>query len=572
MAYKIKRRDYTDVFGPSAGDRVRLADTNLIIEVEKDYTVYGDECKFGAGKTIRDGMGQNAHAVRKEGVLDLVITNALVLDYWGIVKADIGIKDGKIAGVGKAGNPDVMDGVDKNMVIGASTEVISGEGLIVTAGGIDSHVHFISPQIIEEALFSGITTMIGGGTGPATGSFATTATPGKWNIQQMLKSIEAFPMNFGFCGKGNSSFPSPLKEQVEAGVIGLKLHEDWGSTPQAINSCFDIIDKYDIQVCLHTDSSNESGFVEDTIAAIDGRSIHAYHVEGAGGGHAPDVIKLCGEKNILCSSTTPTLPYTINTVDEHLYMLMVCHHLDPKIKEDVAFASSRIRANTIAAEDILHDLGAISIINSDAQAMGRTAEVIIRTWQLADKMKKQRGKLKEDSAANDNYRVKQYLSKYTINPAIAHGISSYVGSLEKGKFADVVLWKPAFFGAKPELVIKGGFIAYAAMGEANASIPTAQPNMGKYMFGGFGKSVYQNSITFVSGYAYENGISRKFKLEKRVLPVKRCRQVSKKDMLYNTSVPKIEVDYKTYEVRADGRLLFCEPARELSLSQRYFLF
>lgn len=572
MAYKIKRRDYIDVFGPSAGDKVRLADTDLIIEVEKDYTVYGDECKFGAGKAIRDGMGQNAHAVRKEGVLDLVITNALVLDYWGIVKADIGIKDGKIAGVGKAGNPDVMDGVDKNMVIGASTEVISGEGLIVTAGGIDSHVHFISPQIIEEALFSGITTMIGGGTGPATGSFATTATPGKWNIQQMLKSIEAFPMNFGFCGKGNSSFPSPLKEQVEAGVIGLKLHEDWGSTPQAINSCFDIIDKYDIQVCLHTDSSNESGFVEDTIAAIDGRSIHAYHVEGAGGGHAPDVIKLCGEKNILCSSTTPTLPYTINTVDEHLYMLMVCHHLDPKIKEDVAFASSRIRANTIAAEDILHDLGAISIINSDAQAMGRTAEVIIRTWQLADKMKKQRGKLKEDSAANDNYRVKQYLSKYTINPAIAHGISSYVGSLEKGKFADVVLWKPAFFGAKPELVIKGGFIVYAAMGEANASIPTAQPNMGKYMFGGFGKSVYQNSITFVSGYAYENGISRKFKLEKRVLPVKRCRQVSKKDMLYNTSVPKIEVDYKTYEVRADGRLLFCEPARELSLSQRYFLF
>lgn len=572
MSYKIRRKDYVDIFGPTVGDKVRLADTDLIIEVEKDYNVYGDECKFGAGKVIRDGMGQNAYCTRKEGVLDCVITNVLILDYWGIVKADIGIKDGKIIGIGKAGNPDTMDNVDKDMIVGASTELIAGEGLIATAGGIDSHVHFISPQIIEEALFSGVTTMIGGGTGPATGSFATTATPGKWNIQQMLKSVEAFPMNFGFCGKGNSSFPEPLKEQIEAGVIGLKLHEDWGSTPRAINSCLDIIDKYDIQACLHTDTPNEAGFVEDTIAAIGGRNIHAYHVEGAGGGHAPDVIKLCGEKNILCSSTTPTLPYTINTVDEHLYMLMVCHHLDQKIKEDVSFASSRIRANTIAAEDVLHDLGAISIINSDAQAMGRTAEVIIRTWQLADKMKKQRGKLKSDSAGNDNFRAKQYLSKYTINPAIAHGISSYVGSLEKGKFADIVIWKPAFFGVKPEFVIKGGFIVYAAMGEANGSIPTVQPVMGKYMFGGFGKSVYQNSISFVSKSALENNISRKLKLEKKVIPVKNCRKISKKDMLFNTSIPRIEVDYKDYTVRANGELLTCEPATDLPMTQRYFLF
>lgn len=572
MAYKVKRKDYVDVFGPTTGDKVRLADTDLFIEVEKDFTVYGDECKFGAGKTIRDGMGQNARAIRKEGVLDLVITNALIIDYWGIVKADIGIKDGKIAGIGKAGNPGIMDGVEKNMIIGASTEVIAAEGLIVTAGGIDSHVHFISPQIIEEALFSGITTMIGGGTGPATGSFATTATPGRWNIQQMLKATEAFPMNFGFCGKGNSSFSGPLKEQIEAGAIGLKLHEDWGSTPKAINSCLDIIDKYDVQACLHTDTPNEAGFVEDTISAIGGRNIHAYHVEGAGGGHAPDVIKLCGEKNILCSSTTPTLPYTINTVDEHLYMLMVCHHLNPKVKEDISFASSRIRANTIAAEDILHDLGAISIINSDAQAMGRTAEVIIRTWQLADKMKRQRGKLKQDSGNSDNYRVKQYLSKYTINPALAHGIVSYVGSVEKGKFADIVLWKPAFFGVKPELVIKGGFIVYAAMGDANGSIPTVQPIMGKYMFGGFGKAVYNNSFAFVSGKAHESDIAGRLKLGKKVFPVKGCRKISKKNMLFNNFVPRIEMDYNTYEVRANGELLTCEPSKELPMSRRYFLF
>jgi len=572
MSYEIKRQHYAEMYGPTIKDRVRLADTDLIVEVEKDFTIYGEECKFGAGKVIRDGMGQNSRALSQEGVLDLLITNALIIDHWGIVKADIGIKDGKIVGIGKAGNPDVMDAVDQEMVVGASTEVISGEGLIATAGGIDSHVHFISPQIIEESLASGVTTMIGGGTGPATGSYATTATPGKWNIQKMLQSAEGFPMNFGFCGKGNSSAVDPLREQIEAGIIGLKLHEDWGSTPRAIHSCLDIVDEYDIQVCLHTDTPNEAGFVEDTISAINGRSIHAYHVEGAGGGHAPDVIKLSGEPNIVASSTTPTLPYTHNTVDEHLYMLMVCHHLDPKIKEDVAFASSRIRANTIAAEDILHDLGAISIINSDAQAMGRTAEVIIRTWQLADKMKRQRGKLKEDSTQNDNSRVKRYISKYTINPAIVHGIAPYLGSLEKGKFADIVLWKPAFFGVKPEMVIKGGFIAYAAMGEANGSIPTVQPIMGKYMFGGFGKAIHSGSITFVSQYSYENDIGKNLGLQKKILPVKNCRQIAKKDMIYNAWVPKIEVDYKTYEVRANGELLTCAPARGLPLAQRYFLF
>ncbi len=572
MSYNIKRKEYGAIYGPTVGDKVRLGDTALFAEVEKDYTVYGDENKFGAGKVIRDGMGQSARFTRTEGVLDLVITNALILDYWGIVKADIGIKDGKIAGIGKAGNPDIMDGVDRKMIVGTSTEVIAGEGLIVTAGGIDSHVHFISPQIVEEALFSGITTMIGGGAGPATGTFATTATPGKWNIEQMLKSVEAFPMNFGLCGKGNSSFRDPLKEQIEAGVIGMKLHEDWGSTPEAINSCLKVIAEYDIQACLHTDTPNEAGFVEDTIAAIDGRSIHAYHVEGAGGGHAPDTIKLCGEKNIICSSTTPTLPYTINTVDEHLHMLMVCHHLDHKIKEDLSFATSRIRANTIAAEDILHDLGAISIINSDAQAMGRTAEVITRTWQLADKMKKQRGKLKEDVSGNDNYRLKRYLSKYTINPAITHGISEYLGSIEEGKFADLVLWKPSFFGVKSEMVIKGGFITYAAMGEANASIPTVQPIMGKYMFGGFGRAIQENSITFVSQNAYKNGIAKKLNLAKQTFPVSRCRGIMKKDMFYNNWVPKIEVNYQNYEVRADGRLLNCLPAKELSLAQRYFLF
>ncbi|MCK5242897.1 urease subunit alpha [bacterium] len=572
MACKLNSREYADSFGPTTGDKVRLADTELFIEVEKDFAIYGDECKFGAGKVIRDGMGQAAFARRDEGVLDLVITNALIIDYWGVVKADIGIKDGKIAGLGKAGNPDIMHGVDKNMVIGASTEVLAGEGCIVTAGGIDSHVHFISPQIVEEAMSSGITTMLGGGTGPATGSYATTATPGKWNLERMLGAAEAFPMNLGFCGKGNASFRQPLQEQIEAGAIGLKLHEDWGSTRGAIDSCLDVMNEYDVQACLHTDTPNEAGFVEDTIASINGRTIHAYHVEGAGGGHAPDVIKLCGEKNIICSSTTPTRPYTINTAEEHLYMLMVCHHLDPKIKEDVAFAGSRIRANTMAAEDILHDLGAICIINSDAQAMGRTAEVITRTWQSADKMKKQRGQLKEDAAGNDNFRIKRYIAKYAINPAIAHGISDYVGSLEKGKFADIVLWKPEFFGVKPEIVIKGGMITYAAMGEANASIPTVQPVMGKYMYGGFGKAVAQNSITFVSGSAYRNNIAERLKLEKIVLPVRNCRQINKDSMIYNSYTPKIEVDYKNYQVRADGELLSCEPATELPLAQRYFLF
>lgn len=572
MAMKINRKDYVDMFGPTVGDKIRLADTDLIIEVEKDFTVYGDECKFGAGKVIRDGMGQSSKVTDKEGSLDLVITNALIVDHWGIIKADIGIKGGKIVGIGKGGNPDIMHGVNKDMIIGASTEVIAGEGLIATAGGIDSHVHFISPQIIEEALSSGITTMIGGGTGPATGSFATTATPGRWNIQQMLKALEGFPMNIGICGKGNSSNPNPLREQIAAGIVGFKLHEDWGSTPQVINNCLDIADEYDIQVYLHTDTPNEAGFVEDTIAAIDGRTIHCYHVEGAGGGHSPDTLKLCGEANILPSSTTPTLPFTVNTVDEHLYMLMVCHHLDPNIKEDIAFASSRIRPETIAAEDILHDLGAISIINSDAQAMGRTAEVIIRTWQLADKMKKQRGKLKEDCANNDNFRVKRYLCKYTINPAIAQGTSSHVGSLEKGKFADIVLWKPMFFGVKTEMVIKGGFITHAAMGEANGSIPTVQPIMGKYMFGGFGKAIYKNSITFVSSESYESDIASKLKIEKIVLPVQNCRQISKKDMLYNRWVPKIEIDHKSYKVRANKELLTCAPATSLPLTQRYFLF
>lgn len=572
MSIKINRKDYADMFGPTTGDKVRLADTDLIIEVEKDFTTYGDECKFGAGKVIRDGMGQNSKVTDKEGVLDLVITNALIVDYWGIAKADIGIKNGKIVGIGKAGNPDIMDGVDRDMVIGASTEVIAAEGLIATCGGIDSHVHFISPQIIEEALFSGITTMIGGGVGSATGSYATTATPGKWNINRMLEAMDAFPMNIGLCGKGNSSSPKPLKEQIAAGAMGFKIHEDWGSTPEVIDICLNVADESDVIVCLHTDTPNEAGFVEDTISAINGRTIHSYHVEGAGGGHAPDVIKLCGEPNVLPSSTTPTLPYTINTVDEHLYMLMVCHHLDPKIKEDVAFASSRIRANTIAAEDILHDLGAIPIVNSDAQAMGRTAEVIIRTWQLADKMKRQRGRLKKDSSENDNFRVKRYICKYTINSAITHGISSYLGSLEKDKFADIVLWKPAFFGVRPELVIKAGFIVYAAMGEANASVPTVQPIMGKYMFGGFGRAIYQNSIIFVSSESYKNSIAKKLKLEKMVLPVKNCRQISKKDMLYNSWVPKIEVDYKSYKVRADGALLECDPAKKLPLTQRYFLF
>ncbi|RCX13527.1 urease subunit alpha [Anaerobacterium chartisolvens] len=571
MSLKIPGGEYAGMFGPTAGDRVRLADTDLIIEIEKDYTVYGEECKFGGGKSIRDGMGQCPSATGGEGALDLLITNAVIIDHWGIVKADIGIKDGRIAGIGKAGNPYIMDGVDAELVIGASTEVIAGEGMIVTAGGVDTHVHFISPQQIETALYSGITSMVGGGTGPAEGSFATTCTPGAWNIHRMLESAEEFPMNIGFLGKGNSSFPKPLTEQAEAGVIGFKLHEDWGTTPAAIDSCLSIAEAYDLQVAIHTDTINEAGFVEDTIKAINGRAIHTYHSEGAGGGHAPDVIRVTSTPNILPSSTTPTMPFTVNTVDEHLDMLMVCHHMDNKVPEDVAFANSRIRAKTIAAEDILHDMGAISIMTSDSQAMGRVGEVITRTWQAADKMKKQMGRLKEDGD-NDNFRVKRYIAKYTINPAITHGISKYVGSIEKGKIADLVIWTPAMFGAKPETIIKGGFIAAAKMGDANASIPTPQPVVYKNMFGAYGRARHATSITFVSQEALNRGIAQRLSLRKMLLPVQGCRSIGKKDMIHNSAMPQIEINTKTYEVRADGRLIDCEPARELSLAQRYFLF
>lgn len=505
MVLTIKRRDYAGIFGPTTGDRVRLADTDLLIEIEKDYTFYGDECKFGGGKVIRDGMGQSVQAKRDEGVLDLVITNAIIMDYWGIVKADIGIKDGKIVGIGKAGNPDTMDGVEDNLVIGASTEVLAGEGLIVTPGGIDAHIHFISPQQVETSLASGVTTLIGGGTGPATGTNATTCTPGKWNIEKMLEAAEHFPVNTGFLAKGNCSSEGPLEEQVLAGALGLKLHEDWGSTPGAIDACLRVADKYDVQVAIHTDTLNEAGFVEDTIEAIADRVIHTYHTEGAGGGHAPDIIKIAAFPNILPSSTNPTRPFTVNTMEEHLDMLMVCHHLDSKIPEDVAFADSRIRAETIAAEDILHDLGVFSMMASDSQAMGRVGEVIIRTWQTADKMKKQRGSLPEETGNNDNFRVKRYLAKYTINPAITHGISKYVGSILPGKLADLVLWHPKFFGVKPEMVIKGGMICYAQMGDANASIPTPQPVWGREMFGSLGKAKYRTSATFVSKAAFDGG-------------------------------------------------------------------
>lgn len=571
MSLKIPGKEYAGMFGPTVGDRVRLADTDLIIEIEKDYTVYGEECKFGGGKSIRDGMGQCPSASGGEGALDLLITNAVIIDHWGIVKADIGIKDGRIAGIGKAGNPYIMDGVDADLVIGASTEVIAGEGMIVTAGGVDTHVHFISPQQIETALYSGITSMVGGGTGPAEGSFATTCTPGAWNIHRMLESSEEFPMNIGFLGKGNSSFPKPLIEQAEAGVIGFKLHEDWGTTPAAIDSCLGIAEAYDLQVAIHTDTINEAGFVEDTIRAINGRAIHTYHSEGAGGGHAPDVIRVTSIPNILPSSTTPTMPFTVNTVDEHLDMLMVCHHMDNKVPEDVAFANSRIRAKTIAAEDILHDMGAISMMTSDSQAMGRVGEVITRTWQAADKMKKQLGRLKEDGDT-DNFRVKRYIAKYTINPAITHGISKYVGSIEKGKIADLVIWSPAMFGAKPETIIKGGFIAAAKMGDANASIPTPQPVMYKNMFGAYGRARNATSITFVSQEALNRGIAQRLSLRKMLLPVQGCRSIGKKDMVHNNAMPQIELNTRTYEVRADGRLIDCEPARELSLAQRYFLF
>ncbi|GAB7388383.1 urease subunit alpha [Bacillaceae bacterium] len=568
----LARNAYVGMFGPTTGDKVRLADTDLVIEVEKDFTVYGDECKFGGGKVLRDGMGQSSRATREEGVLDVVITNALILDYWGIVKADIGIRDGRIAGIGKAGNPDTMEGVHPDLVIGAATEVIAGEGLIVTAGGIDTHIHFICPQQIETALASGITTMIGGGTGPATGTNATTCTPGAWNIHCMLEAAEEFPMNLGFLGKGNASGQKALEEQILAGAIGLKLHEDWGSTPAAIDACLTVAERYDVQVAIHTDTLNEAGFVEETIRAIAGRTIHTYHTEGAGGGHAPDIIRLAGEANVLPSSTNPTRPFTVNTVDEHLDMLMVCHHLDSRIPEDIAFADSRIRPETIAAEDILHDLGALSIISSDSQAMGRVGEVIIRTWQTADKMKKQRGRLPEERGENDNFRAKRYVAKYTINPAIAHGISRYVGSIEKGKWADLVLWKPAFFGVKPELVLKGGMIVYAAMGDPNASIPTPQPVMGRPMFAAFGLAAKRRSLTFVSQAAFASGVHERLGLAKQVLPVQGCRNIGKKHMIHNDALPKIEVNPETYEVKADGELLTCEPAKTVPMAQRYFLF
>ncbi len=565
----MDRRAYAETFGPTVGDRVRLADTELIIEVEQDFTTYGDEVKFGGGKVIRDGMGQSPIS-REGGAVDAVITNALILDWWGIVKADVGIKDGRIVGIGKAGNPYIQDNV--TIVIGPSTEAIAGEGMILTAGGIDAHIHFICPQQIEVAIASGITTMIGGGTGPASGTNATTCTPGPWNLYRMLEAAEAFPMNLGFLGKGNSAKPEGLREQTEAGAIGLKLHEDWGTTPAAIDTCLSVAEEYDVQVAIHTDTLNEAGFVEDTIAAFKGRCIHTYHTEGAGGGHAPDIIRVCGELNVLPSSTNPTRPYTVNTLEEHLDMLMVCHHLDRGIPEDVAFAESRIRRETIAAEDILHDLGAFSIISSDSQAMGRIGEVITRTWQTGHKMKVQRGPLSQDSERNDNFRAKRYVAKYTINPAIVHGISDYVGSVEVGKIADLCLWRPAFFGVKPELVIKGGLIAWAQMGDANASIPTPQPIHMRPMFASFGGAIANTSFTFMSKAGVQNGVPEMLKLQREVLPVTNIRQLTKKDLKLNDYTPHIEVDPETYEVRADGELLTCEPATVLPMAQRYFLF
>ncbi|MEW6688634.1 MAG: urease subunit alpha [Pseudomonadota bacterium] len=564
---KITRQAYAEMFGPTTGDRVRLADTELWIEVEKDLTVYGEEVKFGGGKVIRDGMGQGQLGAAK--VADSVITNALIVDHWGIVKADIGLKDGRIWKIGKAGNPDIQPGV--TIPIGAATEAIAGEGMIVTAGGIDTHIHFICPQLIEEALMSGVTSMIGGGTGPATGTFATTCTPGPWHIHRMLEAAEAFPMNLGFLGKGNASLVLPLKEQIEAGAVGLKLHEDWGTTPAAIDNCLAVADRMDVPVTIHTDTLNESGFVETSVAAMKGRAICTYHTEGAGGGHAPDIIRVCGEPNVMPSSTNPTRPYTVNTIAEHLDMLMVCHHLDPAIAEDVAFAESRIRKETIAAEDILHDLGAFSIMSSDSQAMGRVGEVIIRTWQTAHKMKIQRGSLQKDPKNNDNNRVKRYIAKYTINPAIAHGISHVVGSIEEGKLADLVLWKPAFFGVKPFLILKGGAIAAAAMGDPNASIPTPQPVHYRPMFASFGKAL-KTSVTFVSKVSLKNPALRRLNLGKPLIAVKNTRKIGKRDMVHNSWLPKIQVDPETYEVRADGELLTCEPAKLLPMAQRYFLF
>jgi urease subunit alpha len=572
MSLRMSRRQHADLYGPTTGDRVRLADTELLIRVERDLTLPGDEVKFGGGKVIRDGMGQSARATRADGALDTVITNTVIVDHWGIVKADIGIRDGRIAAIGKAGNPDLMDGVSPGMVIGAGTEVIGGEGRLVTAGGLDSHIHFICPQLVTEAIAAGLTTLLGGGTGPASGTSATTCTPGEWHLHRILEAAEAFPVNLGFLGKGNASTLDPLREQIAAGAIGLKLHEDWGTTPTAIDCALRVADEYDVQIAIHTDTLNEAGFVEDSLRAIGGRTIHTYHTEGAGGGHAPDIIRVCGEPNCLPSSTNPTMPFTVNTMDEHLDMLMVCHHLDPRIPEDLAFAESRIRAETIAAEDILHDLGALSMMSSDSQAMGRIGEVIIRTWQTADKMKRQRGPLPGEHPGDDNVRVKRYVAKYTINPAIAHGMADHVGSVEVDKLADLVVWKPAFFGVKPELVVKGGAIAWAAMGDANASIPTPQPVLSRPMFGAFGRAIGSTAVTFVSAAALAAGVPARLGLQRLILAVGGCRRIGKRDMIHNNTLPRIEVDPETYEVRADGELLTCEPARILPMAQRYFLF
>ena len=574
---KIPRKQYADLFGPTTGDRVRLADTELLIEIEKDLTSYGDEVVFGGGKVLRDGMGQSARATNADGALDTVITNALILDYWGIVKADIGIREGRIVGIGKAGNPDTMPDVSPGMACGAGTEAISAEGCIVTAGGVETHIHFICPQQCWEALSAGITTMIGGGTGPATGTNATTCTPGPWNIHRMLEAAEEIPMNLGFLGKGNASQADALNEQIAAGAIGLKLHEDWGTTPAAIDTCLSVADRHDVQVAIHSDTLNEAGFVEDTIKAFKGRTIHSFHTEGAGGGHAPDIIKVCGEPNVLPSSTNPTMPFTVNTMDEHLDMLMVCHHLNKRVPEDVAFAESRIRRETIAAEDLLHDMGAISMMSSDSQAMGRIGEVIIRTWQTAHKMKLQRGHLTErgiqaGKGQNDNFRAKRYVAKYTINPALAHGVAHEVGSVEVGKVADLVIWKPAFFGIKPEMVLKSGFIAQAQMGDPNASIPTPEPIISRPMFGAFGRAIASTSLTFVSKAALERDVPKKLKLERRIVAVNNCRSVKKRDLKLNDALPRIEVDPETYVVTADGVRLTCEPIIVQPMAQRYFLF
>ena len=571
MPRRMDRRHYADVYGPTTGDRVRLGDTALVAEVERDFTTYGDECKFGGGKVLRDGMGQAAGVPAGE-VLDLVVTNALVLDHTGIYKADVGVKGGLIAAIGKAGNPDVMAGVTPGMVVGPGTECIAGEGLLLTAGGFDSHIHFISPQQAFEAIASGVTTFVGGGTGPATGTNATTCTPGAWNLGRMLQATDALPLNVGLLGKGNAARPEGLHEQIRAGAVGLKLHEDWGTTPAAIRTCLDVADQYDVQVAIHTDTLNESGCVEHSIAAFQGRTIHTFHTEGAGGGHAPDILKVCGEANVLPSSTNPTRPLTVNTLDEHLDMLVVCHHLDPAVPEDLAFAESRIRGETIAAEDVLHDMGALSMMSSDSQAMGRVGEVITRTWQTAHRMRRQRGRLAEEEGENDNFRIRRYLAKYTINPAVAHGMSHLVGSVEVGKLADLVLWRPALFGAKPELVLKGGLIAWAQMGDANASIPTPQPVVMRPMFGAFGGAVGATAIAFVSAAALAAGAIEPYRLAKRVEAVRDCRRVGKRDMRLNDALPRLEVDPETYQVRADGVLLQSEPAERLPLAQRYFLF